>query len=168
LRNWTVALALVVAAVACEGARNTKKIRDEACQRNYDCGFGLDCVEGAQLADGGTAAAKTCQFHVYGECQGDGIDPSGQQQCVGGQRCREGHCTVQCGGNGDCKQGEICRIGVCQKSQGVSYNQCYDNRDCHWPDTCFYGQCVTRTDAMRCNTDLDCGSGGRCIDGRCM
>ena len=87
--------------------------------------------------------------------------------CLSGQKCRDGHCTVECTGPAECKEGQICRIGVCVKG-GRNLSQCYDNRDCVWPETCYYGQCVTRTDAFRCNSDLDCGVGYRCVNGRCI
>ena len=45
---------------------------------------------------------------------------------------------------------------------------CYDNRDCPYPETCYYGQCVTRTQNQRCNSDLDCGPGYRCINSVCQ
>ena len=161
-------LLLAALAMACESSRVTKKLPNEACQKNLDCTYGLECVEGAAQSDGGVVAGKTCQYKAFGDCDGDGPGPNGQPQCVSGQKCRDGHCTVQCAGKGDCREGEVCKIGVCQRASGQSYNQCYDNRDCTWPEVCFYGQCVTHTDAMRCQTDLDCGSGGRCIGGRCM
>ena len=168
MKHFMLAAAFLVAACG-EGSRNTKKLRDEACQKNLDCNYGLECMDAQAPADGGTpAAGKTCQYKSFGQCEGDGPGPNGQSQCVSGQKCRDGHCTVQCAGKGDCKDGEVCKIGVCQRTQGTSNNQCYDNRDCRWPEVCFYGQCVMRTDAMRCQTDLDCGSGGRCVSGRCM
>jgi hypothetical protein len=164
-------LALVAAlfALACsDQQRINKKLREEACTKNLDCYYGLECIDTAQLPDGGPApAAKTCQYKSFGECDSDSAAPSGQPQCLSGQKCRDGHCTVQCAGPKDCKEGEVCKIGICQKG-GTALNQCYDNRDCAWPQTCFYGQCVTRTETMRCHTDLDCGYGFRCINGLCQ
>jgi Cys-rich repeat protein len=158
-RLWLV-LAL---ALGCEGSRINKQALDEGCQRNVDCLYGLECVE----APAGQKAGKTCQFKSFGDCDQDGAAPSGQQQCLSGQKCRDGRCTVQCAAHKDCKEGEVCKIGVCQKGGRLS-QQCLENRDCPWPETCFYGQCVTRSEALRCQTDLDCGVGSRCMNGRCQ
>lgn|GEM_PF-1412723 len=119
-------------------------------------------------ADGGLQqAVKSCQWKTFGDCDGEGVTATGERQCLSGQKCRDNKCTVQCAAPGDCKAGEVCKVGACQKGAG-SRAQCYDNRDCVWPDTCFYGQCVTRTETLRCQTDLDCGVGYRCINSRCQ
>src|SRR5581483_9210645 len=47
----------------------------DACKRNLDCAYGLECVEGFALADGGVASGRTCQFHSFGDCEGDGMQP---------------------------------------------------------------------------------------------
>ena len=138
----------------CAGA--VKSGPDERCEKPRDCNFGLECRAG------------TCQFITYGDCEGDALSPvSGMPQCLSGQRCRDGRCTVQCASPRDCKGDETCRIGVCQRN-GKELRQCVDNRDCPWPDTCYYGQCVTRSEAYRCSTDLDCALGTRCLNNRCM
>jgi len=111
-----------------------------------------------ERADGGPL--KRCQYAMYAEC----TEEQGSPQCLSGQKCREGHCTVQCAIDAECGEGGLCRIGVCTRKR-TSLTQCYDNRDCRWPESCFHGQCVTRTDAFRCNTDLDCGFGYRCLNG---
>lgn len=160
-------------------ARVNKQNLNEKCGRNLDCLYGLECVEGGGQPDGGVAG-KSCQYKSFADCEGESsngsgldggaTDPgtiSGQQQCLSGQRCRNGHCTVQCAAKGDCREGEACKIGVCQRGSGRNA-QCYDNRDCPWPETCFYGQCATRQETQRCQTDLDCGVGFRCINGRCQ
>lgn len=162
--------------------RVNKQNFSEKCTRNLDCLYGLECVDSTAHPDGGSTAAagKTCQYKSFGDCEGDttnssgldggSADPStvaGQQQCLSGQRCRNGHCTVQCAAKGDCKEKELCRIGVCQRTSGKTA-QCYDNRDCPFPETCYYGQCATRQETQRCQTDLDCGVGYRCINGRCQ
>ncbi len=189
------ALACALAWGCADQGHVNKQNLNEKCARNLDCLYGLECVEGtshAQVAhaaaqpgppDGGVlsaAAGKTCQYKSFGDCEGEsanssGLDGgaadlatiSGQQQCLSGQRCRNSHCTVQCAAKGDCKDGDTCKIGVCQRSSGKNA-QCYDNRDCPWPETCFYGQCATRQETQRCQTDLDCGVGFRCINGRCQ
>jgi hypothetical protein len=74
---------------------------------------------------------------------------------------------VQCAGHKDCKEDEVCKIGLCQKGKNANA-RCYDNRDCPYPDVCYYGQCVTRTQHQRCNTDLDCAVGSRCINSVCQ
>ena len=163
-------LMAAVALAACEGQGELKKkLRDEACKKNLDCAYGLECVAGAALADGGVESAKTCQFHSFGDCQGDGTQPGpdGQPQCLHSYRCRNGHCTVQCAGHKDCKEGENCKIGVCQKG-GSAVASCYDNRDCVWPEACYYGQCVTQPPPTRCTSDLDCPSDSHCIKGVCQ
>ena len=182
-------LACVLGAFACSdvgmtgtrGQISSRQNLSEKCARNLDCAYGLECVEGGARPDGGPAAAgKTCQYKSFGDCEGESVnssgldagvaDPStisGQQQCLSGQRCRNGHCTVQCVAKGDCRDNEACKIGVCQGTSGKNA-QCYDNRDCPWPETCFYGQCATRQETQRCQTDLDCGVGFRCINGRCQ
>ena len=187
---------LLALSLACEGQQrgNNHKQRDQACARNLDCAYGLECAEPvsgtvaiasqpdggavqmasdagtAQPADAGAAlsgSGKTCQFKSFADCDGEGPGANGQPQCLSGQKCRDGHCTVMCAGPKDCREGEVCKIGVCQRG-GRSSASCYDNRDCPWPETCFYGQCVTRTEAHRCQTDLDCGPGLRCINGLCQ
>ncbi len=159
---------LLLGSLGCQEQRMTKKVRDEPCARNLDCTYGLECTDALAPADGGVAVAgKTCQYKSFGECEGDGMQSNGKPQCLSGQKCRDGHCTVQCASPKECKEGETCKIGVCQKS-GTARAQCYDNRDCPWPETCFYGQCVSRAESMRCMGDLDCGPGFRCINGLCQ
>lgn len=127
---------------------------------------------GGAVADAGPAqslaqAGKTCQWKTFGDCDGEGVTANGEHQCLSGQKCRDNKCTVQCASKRDCKDNEVCKVGICQKGAGA-LTQCYDNRDCVWPESCFYGQCVTRTETLRCQTDLDCGIGYRCINGRCQ
>jgi hypothetical protein len=175
-----VALSLGMSFGCADQARVNKQNLNEKCGRNLDCLYGLECVESGSAQSDGGAAGKSCQYQSFADCEGDSAnssgldggtaDPatiSGQQQCLSGQRCRNGHCTVQCAAKGDCKDNEICKIGICQRSSGKNA-QCYDNRDCPWPETCFYGQCATRQETQRCHTDLDCGVGFRCINGRCQ
>ena len=146
---------LCAALQSCTPPQGPKKQQlNEKCANGRECQYGLECRD------------KTCQFISFGDCEGDGVNQSGQPQCLSGHKCRNGICTVQCAGQNDCKETEICKIGVCQRGGGAS-RLCYDNRDCTWPETCFYGQCVTKTDAFRCVSDLDCGLGFRCLDGRC-
>ena len=190
-----VAFAFALSLVAgCSMSSLKKKSLADKCGRNLDCVYGLECASGlpaVPAGDGGTAAVatalpagadggaalpadggllqdvKSCQWKSFGDCDGEGVTTNGEHQCLSGQKCRDNHCTVQCVSPSDCKQGEVCKIGVCQKGAGARA-QCYDNRDCLWPDTCFYGQCVTRTETLRCQTDLDCGIGYRCINARCQ
>lgn len=165
------ALCLVaLLAAACQDSQPKLRARDEACKRNRDCLYGLDCVEATAPADGGAqAAGKTCQFHSFGDCEGDGSQPApdGQPQCLTSYKCREGHCTVQCASHKDCSGDEACKVGLCQKG-GNATASCYDNRDCPYPESCYYGQCVTRTQNQRCVSDLDCGPGYRCINALCQ
>jgi hypothetical protein len=176
---------------ACTASRMTRKTVGDPCESTRkDCAYGLECrvplasepkltaLDGGVLVlpDGGSleqslsdatapdgGQLKRCEYTFFAECS---EDPGGPQ-CLSGQKCREGHCTVQCAADLECGAEAICRIGVCQRKRSA-LTQCYDNRDCRWPDTCFHGQCVTRTDAFRCNSDLDCGLGYRCINGRCQ
>ena len=140
--------------LACVPAAPKKSGPGELCEKPKDCVYGTECRE------------KKCQFIIFGDCEGD-TNPSGNATCISGQKCRDGKCTVMCTGNAECKEGQNCRIGVCIKG-GKDLRQCYDNRDCSWPETCYYGQCVTKTDAFRCLSDLDCGVGYRCVNGRCI
>ena len=159
---WTALFAAIACglvlggpSLGCSGQGGPKKQQlNEKCENGRECQYGLEC------------RTRTCQFIVFGDCEGDGQNPNGQPQCLSGHRCRDGRCTVQCAGASDCKEGELCRIGVCQ-SGGQASRLCYENRDCTWPETCFSGQCVTRTEAFRCVSDLDCGLGFRCLNGRC-
>lgn len=164
-------LAAALALQACSGQVEVKKkLRDEACTKNVDCAYGLECVPGTAQADGGPgSAARTCQFHSFGDCEGDGTQPGpdGQPQCLNSYRCREGHCTVQCAAHKDCRQGEVCKVGICHPGSNAVAS-CVDNRDCRFPETCFYGQCVTRPNATRCSSDLDCPAGNRCTNGVCQ
>ena len=121
------------------------------------------------------AIGRTCQWKSFGDCdQSDSADggtvpaaaAAGAQQCLPGYRCRDGKCTVMCAANGDCREGETCRVGICQRS-GTNLTQCFDNRDCPWPETCYYGQCVSQPQGLRCQSDLDCQAGFRCINGIC-
>jgi hypothetical protein len=170
--------AALAALVGCQDELRLK-LRDEACTKNRDCSYGLDCADAPPLPDGGIAVAikdggppapaRTCQYHSFGECEGDGSQPShdGQPQCLNSYKCLDGHCTVQCAGHKDCKEDEVCKIGLCQKGKNAN-SRCYDNRDCPYPETCYYGQCVTRTQHQRCSTDLDCAMGSRCINSVCQ
>jgi hypothetical protein len=167
--------------LACATGNNRKGVKD-SCARNLDCAYGLECVDesGAQVAaageDAGPPKARTCQWKSFGDCDvtdapDGGATPAsaqGGQQCLAGYRCRDGKCTVVCVGNKDCREGETCKIGICQRQSGGQLAQCFDNRDCPWPETCYYGQCVTRNEGVRCQSDLDCHSGFRCINGICQ
>ena len=163
------AVLAVLLLAACQGQGELKKtLRDEACSRNLDCAYGLECI--APAADGGVASgARTCQYHSFGDCEGDGSQPGpdGQPQCLNSYRCRDGHCTVQCAGHKDCNQGEVCKVGICHRG-GSAVASCYENRDCIWPETCYYGQCVTKAPTTRCSSDLDCPAGNRCLNGVCQ
>jgi hypothetical protein len=183
----TLAVAALWGACASAGPRR-KTIGDPCRSTREDCGYGLECRVPLEnepkpaLIDGGAVPAapaqaqstpaegssdggpiRRCQYALYAECS---TEPGGPQ-CLSGQRCRDGQCTVMCAVDAECGEGGTCRIGVCTRKRSA-LTQCYDNRDCQWPDTCFHGQCVTRTDAFRCNTDLDCGYGYRCLNGRCQ
>ncbi len=190
-RRLAAAVGLAVAVVAaCTASTLQRKRVGDPCQSSRaDCSFGLECrvpsatdprattLDGGSLpADAGLVVQadaqsmqsdggpqRRCEYLFYAECS----DEAGGPQCLSGQKCREGHCTVQCATDLECGEGGLCKIGVCQRKK-TQLTQCYDNRDCAWPDTCFHGQCVTRTDAYRCNTDLDCGLGYRCLNGRCQ
>jgi hypothetical protein len=167
--RFALCAAALSALFACQDTQPKLKSRDEACSKNRDCSYGLDCSDLAP--DGGVPAkaGKTCQFHSFGDCEGDGsqLAPDGQPQCLSSYKCRDGHCTVQCAGHKDCKQDEACKVGICQKG-GNANATCLDNRDCPYPDSCYYGQCVTRTLNQRCNSDLDCGPGSRCMNAVCQ
>ena len=117
MRRTLLAAALALAACQSQSELN-KKMRADACKKNLDCAYGLECVEGGALADGGVASGRTCQFHSFGDCEGDGTEPGpdGQPQCLNPYRCRNGHCTVQCAGHKDCKEGEVCKVGICQRA----------------------------------------------------
>jgi hypothetical protein len=162
-------IAAALALLACSQGELKKKLRDDKCTKNLDCAYGLECTSSATLADGGVASGRTCQFHSFGDCEGDGSQPGpdGQPQCLNPYRCRDGHCTVQCAAHADCKKGEFCRIGVCQKG-GNAAASCYDSRDCIWPETCYYGQCVTQPPAAHCNSDNDCPADQHCNRGVCQ
>ena len=165
------AVAALFALAACQGQGELKKkMRNDACTRNFDCAYGLECVEGSGPADGGVAVkGRTCQFQSFGDCEGDGMQPGadGQPQCLNSYRCRDGHCTVQCAGHKDCKEGEVCKVGICHKG-GSTVASCTDNRDCIYPEACYYGQCVTRPPALRCSSNLDCPADHRCVNGVCQ
>lgn len=155
--------AALLLTAACPDAEPRLRQRNDACTKNRDCTYGLDCVEVAG------AGKKTCQYHSFGDCEGDGSQPApdGEPQCLNSYKCRDGHCTVQCAGHKDCKEGEVCKVGLCQKGHNANA-QCYDNRDCPYPETCAYGQCVTHAPSERCVSDLDCGAGLRCINAVCQ
>jgi hypothetical protein len=171
-------------AYACATPGNTKKGIAQACSKNLDCNYGLECVAAEGTAAGAdtdaavTKGPRTCQYKSFGDCDssagdtdGGGVPAAAQtsgQQCLSGYRCRDGRCTVMCAGEKDCQKGEVCRIGICQRTGGRAGAQCYDNRDCPWPETCFYGQCVMHAQGGRCQSDLDCQSGFHCINGTCQ
>ena len=173
--RFALCAALLAALCACQDPQPKLKAREEACAKNRDCSYGLDCVDAvaplaASGADGGVARpGKTCQFHSFADCEGDGSQDAtdGRPQCLNSYKCREGHCTVQCAGHKDCKEGEVCKVGLCTKGGNASA-QCFDNRDCPYPDSCYYGQCIVRTQNQRCNSDLDCGPGYRCMNAVCQ
>src|SRR5437763_1621609 len=140
-----VSAALGVAlGVACASG-NTRKALKDACTRNLDCAYGLECVDAsgtpvASAEDAGKNVARTCQWKSFGDCDvpesADG-GPSGGtaaagapggQQCLAGYKCREGKCTVMCAGDKDCRQGEPCKIGLCQRQSGGARAQWFDNR----------------------------------------
>jgi hypothetical protein len=169
VRQFALAALAIFAAAACNSDQIKKKLRDDQCKKNIDCAFGLECIDGATQADGGVSTGKTCQYHSFGDCEGDGssLGPDGQPQCLHTYKCRENHCTIQCAGHLDCKEGEVCnRFGTCVKGANQKF-ACYDTRDCAYPQVCTFGQCVLNTVA-RCATDLDCGGGARCINATCQ
>jgi len=173
---------------ACASGRPSRRIIGEECETTRkDCSYGLECrvplageprptmLDGGPLPDAGPIQAagpvslpdggvlKRCQYAFFADCS----DEPGGPACLSGQKCREGKCTVMCASDAECGDSAICRIGVCQRKRGAA-SQCVDNRDCFWPESCFHGQCVVRTDAFRCNSDLDCPYGYRCLNGRCQ
>lgn len=154
--GWAFAGLLAAALIGLHGCQLPQKAGpDGACATGRDCAFGLECKD------------KVCKFIAFSDC-----DPEAQSQgrfpCLNGQKCRDGKCTVYCASNDECKEsGGLCKVGVCVKTN-KDLRQCVDNRDCIWPESCFHGQCVTRTDAFRCASDLDCGLGFRCINSRCQ
>ena len=130
-----VSFAAGVAVVyACSTPSNTKKTVSEACTKNLDCNYGLECVAPEGSAAGADTDAaivqgrRTCQYKSFGDCDssagdgdGGGVPAAAQtsgQQCLSGYRCRDGKCTVMCAGKSDCREGEVCRIGVCQRTGG--------------------------------------------------
>jgi len=171
----------VALGVACASGQTKKGLKD-TCTRNLDCGYGLECVDASGTAvasseDAGKNVARTCQWKSFGDCDvtdspDGGTVPAaaaqGAQQCLAGYRCREGKCTVACVADPDCQKNEKCRVGVCQRTSGGQATQCFDNRDCPWPEVCYYGQCVTSNQGLRCQSDLDCHAGARCINGICQ
>ena len=176
------ATAGVALGVACASGQTKKGLKD-SCTRNLDCAYGLECVDASGTAvastegeDAGKPVARSCQWKSFGDCDttespdGGTVPASAQggQQCLAGYRCREGKCTVACVADPDCRQNEKCRIGVCQRTGGGQSGQCFDNRDCPWPEVCYYGQCVTSSQGLRCQSDLDCHAGARCINGICQ
>ncbi len=187
------AVVAIGAFAACTATRFSRKTVGEPCtSTRQDCAYGLECrvpgsaelrptqldggplpedagasfalaSVGGQEPDGGQL--KRCEYATFADCSEDPAGP----QCLSGQKCREGKCTVMCAADAECGPNAQCKIGVCQRTKGA-LTQCYDNRDCLWPESCFHGQCVVRTEAFRCNTDLDCPTayGYRCINGRCQ
>src|SRR5205085_2215310 len=64
----------VALGVACAGGQTKKGVKD-ACTRNLDCAYGLECVDAsgtaiasAEGADAGKAVARTCQWKSFGDC----------------------------------------------------------------------------------------------------
>jgi hypothetical protein len=185
----------LVVIIACTATRFSRRTVGETCtSTRQDCAYGLECrvpqaneirpslfdggalpedagaaIAGALASQGGTEAdggvIKRCEYAVFNDCSEDPTGP----QCLSGQRCRDGKCTVMCASDAECGPNAQCKIGVCQRTRS-QLTQCYDNRDCPWPESCFHGQCVVRTEAFRCNSDLDCPTayGYRCINGRCQ
>lgn len=147
-------LGLALAALSLGGCTvPTKADVNTACENTRQCAFGLECRQ------------KTCQYIAFSDCDPEALS-QGRQPCLNGEKCRDGKCTVFCTSNQECEKG-LCKVGVCVVNKG-DLRQCYDNRDCIWPESCFHGQCVTKTDAFRCASDLDCGVGFRCVNQRCQ
>lgn len=152
---WLFAIGLVVAVLGLHGCSvPTKSEVNGGCTKNRDCAYGLECRDN-----------KTCQYIAFADCDAEAV-AQGKPACLNGQKCRDGKCTVFCASNSECKDG-VCKVGVCVVT-GKDLRQCLDNRDCVWPESCFHGQCVTHTDAFKCQTDLDCGLGYHCLNYRCQ
>ena len=73
----------IVIVYACSTPTNTKKTVSEACTKNLDCNYGLECVvpEGTSAAADTDAAIvqgrRTCQYKSFGDCDSS----AGRRRC---------------------------------------------------------------------------------------
>lgn len=120
-----------------------------ACQSVRDCHYGLVCESSAD------SDRRTCRYETWGTC--DDAD-----DCLAGQTCRDGACTIQCVSHKDCEDG-VCQIGECV---AAGENECVMASDCGPGRDCVAGRCEQRL-TLRCFTDLDCRPTESCFGGWC-
>jgi len=163
-------LAAGSALAACQGQGELKKkMRDDACTKNLDCAYGLECVPTA-AADGGTVAGagRTCQFHSFGDCEGE-WDAAGARRAAAMLalvQVPDGHCTVQCAGHKDCKGGEV--LQGRHLPEGGRGGELLREPRLHLPGNLLLRTVRDAPPATRCSSDLDCPVGNRCINGLCQ
>lgn len=158
------AATFVAALAACQSV--PRKGVDSACDSDRNCLFGLVCRGTAVNVPG----PRHCQYEAYSVC-------SSSSDCYRGRVCRAGHCEVQCVKDGDCTAfdhrakpdgGALdppkCVVGECIVP-GVG-KSCFSAADCAPDQNCAEGRCVAHA-TDRCDRDLDCPIGQRCIGGAC-
>lgn len=150
--------AIALLAAACSSQPKPRVTLSAPCESDRDCLYGLVCRgDTAGDADAGASSGRACRYQEFGRC-------TGREQCLPGQLCRDGSCTVECVQPGDCEAGRVCFVGECRLASEAS--ACRTTADCGVDEECEQGMCVDRL-RMRCFRDSDCGPAERCLGGNC-
>lgn len=84
------------------------------CRFSYECGAGLECVDGRCLTScGGAATCPSGLTCVNGYCQNQPGSCT-TTQCPSGQACLNGTCSSVCTTDAMCGAGNFCDNGVCR------------------------------------------------------
>jgi hypothetical protein len=173
-RWWTVACAIGLALAGC--------LPDEASDPKPGQGNRTDArVADARVADAAPADAAPADA-AAADAGVDAAPMSGPctypADCPGGD-CVDGMCfygaPAQCPDNDSslCPEGETCGgfttnyycISDCELAQTcpIRPRPCGSHINCPYGSVCQGGRCINA-----CETDLDCGGDGYCIDGQCL
>jgi Notch 1 len=170
----------------CDGSADTGG--NALCTGGRKCAGSSGCVECMTNTDCQGRSAPTCQVNYCNtsthQCSQRAAEQGASCTGVPNGKCSGTKC-VACIGSGDCPSGYDCQSDACVKralcgdgtidgpgetceigarssgADGLSSGTVYDA----W--SCDGARCTRRYDHTPCESDAQCGSGGRCLSGNC-
>lgn len=180
LRRWGVLVVLIGVCGLLACAQNRQA--GEPCFGTYECQPGLFCASGTCIVPSGQQGCQSnsqcpeayrCRFNTCVDINTLRACTVSEavQQCLKGQVCFEGFCSVA--GEGDPCQNQQCPLGlVCDENSNPPVcrrgKTCKENADCDEDFVCERFLCVRERTIGECTTTDDCPEGLFCGDeGRC-